>query len=64
MNYFLLETLIRERMEEVERLSRLAWMFNAARANFNSSRAVSARRPFVRQPVGQLLRGRLLRRYV
>ena len=63
MNYFLLETLIRERMEEVERLSRLAWMFHAARANIDdSSRAVSARRRFVRQPVGQLFLGQLTRR--
>ena len=64
MNYYLLETLIRERMEEVERLSRLAWMFNAARANFNSSRAVSARRRFVWRPAGRLFRDRLTRRYV
>jgi hypothetical protein len=47
MNYYLLEMLIRERMEEVERRSRLAWMFEATRADVNdSSRAVSARRRF------------------
>jgi hypothetical protein len=37
MNYYLLEVLIRERMEEVQRLSRLAWMFDAARANIDNS---------------------------
>ena len=65
MNYNLLETLIRERMEEVERLSRLAWMFDAARANIDdSSRPVSARRRFVWRPVGGLFRDQLTRRYV
>ena len=63
MNYNLLETLIRERMEEVERRSRWAWMLAAARANIDdSSRALSARRRFVRQPVGQLFLGQLTRR--
>ena len=65
MNYYVLETLIRERMEEVERRSRLAWMFDAARADIdNSTRAVSARRHFARRPVGQLFRDHLRRRYV
>jgi hypothetical protein len=65
MNYYLLETLIRERMEEVERLSRLAWMFDAARANTDkSSRAASARRRFVWRPVGRLFCDQLTRRYV
>ena len=65
MNYYLLETLIRERMQEVERLSRLAWMFDAARADIdNSSRAISARRRFVWRPVGRLVRHQLTRRYV
>jgi hypothetical protein len=42
MNYYVLETLIRERMEEVERRSRLAWMFEAARADIgNPARAVA-----------------------
>ena len=64
MNYYVLETLIRERMEEVERRSRLAWMFEVARAEGNdSSRAVSDRRPFRHQPVGQLFRDVLTRRY-
>jgi hypothetical protein len=46
MNYYVSETLIRERIEEVERRSGLAWMFDIARAEINdSSRAVSARRP-------------------
>jgi len=65
MNYYLLETLIRERMEEVERLSRLAWMFEAARENIdNSSRSISARRRFVWRPVGRLFCDQLKRRYV
>jgi hypothetical protein len=65
MNYYELETLIRERMEEVERRSRLAWMFDAARADIgNPVRAVSARRRFVWLPVGQLFRDQLRRRYV
>lgn len=42
MNYYMFETLIRERMEEVERRSRLAWMFEAARADIgNPARAVA-----------------------
>ena len=65
MNYYVLETLIRERMEEVERRSRLAWMFEAARADIgNPARAVSARRRFVWLPVGHLFRDQLTRRYV
>jgi hypothetical protein len=53
MSYYVLETLIRERMEDVERRSRMAWMFNSARADIDeSSPAVSARRPFVRLPIG------------
>ena len=65
MNYYVLETLIRQHMEEVERLSRLAWIFDAARADIdNSSRAVSARRHFVWRPVGRLFRDQLTRRYV
>ena len=65
MNYYVLETLIRERMEEVERRSRLAWMFDAARADIgNSARAVAARRRFVWRPVGQRFRDQLTRRYV
>jgi len=65
MNYYVLETLIRQHMEEVERLSRLAWIFDAARADIdNSSRAISARRRFVWRPVGGLFRGQLTRRYV
>jgi len=65
MNYYLLETLIRERIEAVERLSRLAWVFGAARANIdNSPRSVSARRRFVWRPVGRLFRDQLTRRYV
>jgi hypothetical protein len=65
MNYYLLEMLIRERIEEVERLSRLAWMFDSARADIdNSSRAVGARRRFVWRPVGRLFRDQLTRRYV
>jgi hypothetical protein len=65
MNYYVLERLIRERMEEVERRSRLAWMFDAARADIdNSSRAASARRRFVWRPVGRLFGDHLMRRYV
>jgi len=65
MNYYQLETMMRERMAEVERLSRLAWMFDSPRADIdNSSRAVSARRRFVWRPVGGLFRGQLTRRYV
>lgn len=64
MNYYELETLIRERMEEVERRSRLAWMFDVARAVNDPSRAASARRRFIWLPVGQLFRDRLTRRYV
>jgi hypothetical protein len=65
MNYYVLETLIRERMEEVERLSRLAWMFDAARADIDdSARAVSAPHRFVWLPVGHLFRDQLTRRYV
>ena len=53
MNYYVLEMLIRQRMEEIERVSRMAWMFNSARADIDeSSRAVSARRRFVRLPIG------------
>lgn len=51
-------------MEEVERRSRLAWMFDVARAVNEPSRAASARRRFVWLPVGQLFRDRLTRRYV
>jgi hypothetical protein len=65
MNYYVLETLTRQRMEEVERRSRLAWMLDAARANIdNSSRAVGARRRFVWRPVGRLFCDQLTRRYV
>ena len=65
MNYYVLETLIRERMEDVERRSRLAWMFDVARAEINdSSRAVSARRRFLWLPVGRLFCDQLTRRYV
>ena len=64
MNYYVLETLIRERMEDVERRSRLAWMFDAARADVGkSARAVAARRRFVWLPVGQLFRYQLTRRH-
>jgi len=53
MNYYVLETLMRQHMEEVERLSRMAWMFNSARADIDeSSRAVGARHHFVRLPIG------------
>ena len=62
MNYYVLEMLIRQHIEEVERMSRLAWMFDVARAETKDLPAVSTRRPFVRLPVGQLLRDQLTQR--
>ena len=65
MNYYQLETMMRERMAEVERLSRLAWMFDSPRADIdNSSRAAGARRRFDWRPVGRSFRAHLTRRYV